>query len=315
MSIPVEHSTPTARTDQRGTTPLPTDRTGRTSPLRRFTKGHGTENDFVLVEDVDGQLDLDEQTVRTLADRRAGIGGDGVIRVVRTRAAGIDAPADAPEWFMDYRNADGSLAQMCGNGVRVFAAYLDRAGLAPEGAFPIWTRAGVRTIEILQRPRSGHAEWIVRVGMGPARFGDTPREVALDGDGVPAIAVETVDVDMGNPHAVAFLPEPVPLERLDLSRRLDLTPAPEGGTNIEVVSERGPRHVAMRVVERGVGETRSCGTGVAAVAAAAARRAGDTSGADWRVDVPGGTLTVGWTPQGELTLTGPAALVADGELI
>lgn len=292
-----------------------------------FTKGHGTRNDFMLIDDPDGRLDLTAEQVARLADRRGGVGGDGLIRVVRTAAAGIDAPADAPEWFMDYRNADGSLAEMCGNGVRVFGAFLDRAGRAPEGAFPIWTRAGVRTLEILERPAEAgaptapeaHTEdgpaWTVRVGMGPAHFGRTRREVALEGEAAPTITVATDDVDMGNPHAVALLPPTVNLDELDLTAQPPLQPFPEDGTNIEFVSLRGDHHVAMRVFERGVGETQSCGTGVAAVAAAAARRAGDSSGRDWRVDVPGGTLTVGWTDDGQITLTGPAVLVADGTLL
>src|SRR5699024_5822650 len=117
-----------------------------------FTKGHGTENDFVVLDDPDGRLDLDAALVAALADRRVGIGGDGVIRAVRSRAAGIDAPADAPEWFMDYRNADGSIAEMCGNGVRVLAAHLQRAGHVTGDRFALLTRAGTRTVEILARP-------------------------------------------------------------------------------------------------------------------------------------------------------------------
>lgn len=271
-----------------------------------FTKGHGTRNDFVVLEDPDGALDLDEATVAAMADRRGGIGGDGVIRVVRTHAAGIDAPADAPEWFMDYRNADGSLAEMCGNGVRVFASYLRASGLVDDDAFDIWTRAGRRTVEILGRPAQGRQDWTVRVGMGTPALTDNGRTLTIDGIELPAL-----DVDMGNPHAVAFLPENRPLPEIDLTRRPGISPDPAGGTNMEFVAQRGPRHVAMRVFERGVGETDSCGTGVAAVAVAAAHRAGDDSGRPWTVEVPGGTLEVGWRGQ-EVTLTGPARLVAEG---
>ena len=272
-----------------------------------FTKGHGTENDFVLLDDPDGALDLDAATVVALADRRAGIGGDGVIRAVRSRAAGVDAAAEAPEWFMDYRNADGSLAEMCGNGVRVLAAHLHRAGHVTADRFALLTRAGVRAVEILARPATDGAPWSVRVGMGPARLPKTNRQVEIAGLRLPV-----TDVDMGNPHAVAFLPEGTDLAELDLTRRPALDPEPAHGANIELVSTRGPRHVAMRVHERGVGETRSCGTGVAAVAVAAALRAGDESREPWTVDVPGGRLEVGWTQTGEVTLTGPAQLVADG---
>ena len=277
----------------------------------RVTKGHGTFNDFVLVDDPEGELALDAQHVAGLADRRGGLGGDGVIRVVRTRAAGIDAPADAPEWFMDYRNADGSIAEMCGNGVRVFAAYLDRAGRAPEGIFPIWTRSGVRTVEILERPGAGGAgAWQVRVGMGPARIGATPRTLELAGH-----QLTTTDVDMGNPHAVAILPAEIDLDGIDLEHRPELAPFPETGVNIEMVSLRGPRHAALRVHERGVGETLSCGTGTVAAAVVAARSVGEEGGAPWRMDVPGGTLTVGWTEDGQTTLSGPAELIADVTLL
>ena len=275
-------------------------------PLR-FVKGHGTQNDFVLVDDHDGQLDIRPERIRAICDRRAGIGADGLIRVVRTAAAGIDAPADAPEWFMDYRNADGSTAEMCGNGVRVFAAHLQRSGLITEVAFDIWTRAGARTVEIIASPEQLEGTWSVQVGMGRARVGEQGRTVRI-GD----LALEATAVDMGNPHAVAFLPERVRLDDLDLTRRPGLDPEPSDGSNIELVSPRGRRHVAMRVHERGVGETSSCGTGVAAVAVAAARRAGDTSEEPWIVDVPGGRLDVVLLADGQVILTGPAAIVAEG---
>ena len=272
-----------------------------------FTKGHGTENDFVVLDDPDGALELDAAAVVALTDRRAGIGADGVIRAVRSRSAGVDAPADAPEWFMDYRNADGSIAEMCGNGVRVLAAHLLRRGHVEQDRFAILTRAGIRTVEILECPTTTGAPWMVRVGMGTSRHESGVRTVEVEGH-----RLAVTDVDMGNPHAVAFLPAEVRLEDLDLSRRPVLDPEPADGANIELVSEVGPRHVAMRVHERGVGETRSCGTGVAATAVAAALRAGDESREPWTVDVPGGRLQVGWTEDGQVTLAGPAQLVADG---
>lgn len=289
-------------------------------PPLRFTTGHGTRNDFVILDDPDGRIDLDADLVRSLADRRGGIGGDGVIRAVRTRAADIDAPTDAPEWFMDYRNGDGSLAEMCGNGVRVFAAHLRRAGHVLDDSYRIWTRAGERTIEILADPEPGShgadgGAWSVRVGMGAARVGAEELEGRARIVEVAGVELEGTDVDMGNPHVVAFLPEGLELASIDLEHRPVLHPEPSAGANIELVVPRGERHVAMRVHERGVGETESCGTGVAAVAVAAALRAQDVSRLPWRVDVPGGSLEVGWRPDGEVTLTGPAVLVADGTLL
>src|SRR5262245_10439805 len=108
----------------------------------RFAKGHGTGNDFVVLPDNDDRLDLDAELVRALCDRRAGIGADGVLRVVRTRAAS----GGGPSWFMDYRNADGSVAEMCGNGIRVFARYLVDHGLAVGPEVAVATRAGTRVV-------------------------------------------------------------------------------------------------------------------------------------------------------------------------
>ncbi|PWH07054.1 diaminopimelate epimerase [Brachybacterium endophyticum] len=287
---------------------------GSASAPLRFTKGHGTRNDFVVIDDPDGDLELGPDAVAALCDRRGGIGGDGMIRVVRTRRTDVDAPADAPEWFMDYRNADGSIAEMCGNGVRVFGAFLSRAGRLEADekgirAADVWTRAGVRRLELLAEPAQAGEPWQVRVGMGPAAISEGPaRTVRVDGFELPAW-----DVDMGNPHAIAELPEGVSLEDLDLTARPVLDPEPEHGANIELVSRRGLDHVAMRVFERGVGETQSCGTGTAAVGVLAAQWAGSANDGPWRVDVPGGVLEVARTPDGEITLTGPAELVADGE--
>src|SRR5699024_400303 len=199
-----------------------------------FTKGHGTENDFVVVDDPDGLLDLDATAVTALADRRTGIGGDGGIRAVRSHRARTDGLGAAPGRLLGHRHADGHVA---------------------ESRFEILTRAGVRTVEILARPADPAGPWSVRVGMGTARCTPQARTVEIAGHRLTA-----TDVDMGNPHAVAFLPAGTALEELDLTRRPGLEPEPARGANIELVSERGPRHVAMRVHERGVGETRSCGT-------------------------------------------------------
>ncbi|MDO5662872.1 MAG: diaminopimelate epimerase [Brachybacterium sp.] len=290
-----------------------------------FAKGHGARNDFVLIEDVDGALDLTAEQVARLAERTAGLGADGVIRVVRTAApgAGIDhalaadtgADADVPEWFMDYRNADGSLAEMCGNGTRVFAAYLDHAGLlaketAASGTFDIQTRAGLRRIDLIERPTGGGATWQIRTGMGHARMPGTGRAVRIAGRDLAA-----VDVDLGNPHTVVMLPEDLALEDLDLTHRPPLNPDPADGANIEFVVTRGTRHIAMRVFERGSGETLACGTGACAAAVAAAQAANDDTREAWRVDLPGGTLTVGWTEDGTVTLSGPAELVAEGTVL
>ena len=250
----------------------------------RFVKGHGTENDFVLLPDLDGTLDLTPELVARLCDRRAGIGADGVLRVVPARHV-AEADQSAP-WFMDYRNADGSVAEMCGNGVRVYAHYLVENGLAQPGPLDLATRHGLRHVEVC-------ADHVV-VDMGQAEVGD---DVEIDG------AAGTF-VDMGNPHAVVHVPSVDALGVLDPTRK-DL--------NVEYVEDLGPAHVKMRVHERGVGETRSCGTGACAVAVATSLRLGVQRGTAFDVDVPGGRLVVTWQEDGRVLLQGPAVIVAEGE--
>jgi diaminopimelate epimerase len=262
----------------------------------RFVKGHGTENDFVIVPDLDGSLDLTPSLVAALCDRRAGIGADGVLRVVRSKALGHDA--SEAEWFMDYRNADGSIAEMCGNGTRVFARYLVDAGLAAPGDLAIGTRAGVRAVSL-------GATGDVTVDMGAPEVLGKGRAV------VSGRSYAGLRISMGNPHLACAIGEPV--AGLDLTRAPGVNAAafPEG-VNVELFRSLGDGRVEMRVHERGSGETRSCGTGTVATAVAAAHAAGSTTGT-WEVVVPGGVLTVildGTTS----FLRGPAVLVAEGEL-
>jgi diaminopimelate epimerase len=266
-----------------------------------FLKGHGTENDFVLIPDANGRHELTAGQVVRLCDRRAGIGGDGVIRVVRTDATDDPAAVEArgqARWFMDYRNSDGSLSEMCGNGIRVLGLYLaTHADVDPREPLPIATRAGIRTLTF-----DGD---LVTVDMGsPEVLAETKVEVG-DRSWV------ATRVSMGNPHAVAFvdsLDDAGPLlEEPGFDR--DVFPA---GVNVEFVVRRGERHVAMRVHERGSGETRSCGTGACAAMVATAAADQAERGTPYTVDVPGGTLPVVWTPDDRVLLTGPAVLVAEG---
>ena len=277
-----------------------------------FLKGHGTENDFVIIPDPEGRLELSAAAVARLCDRRAGIGGDGVLRVVRSAAhPEAAAMAGEAEWFMDYRNGDGSIAEMCGNGVRVFARYLERAGLAAAGDLAIATRAGIRHVH-LGKPAADGTPGDITVDMGPAALPGGEVTVTVGDRSWPAR-----NVNMGNPHAVAFV--------ADLAHAGDLLRAPAvahaavypEGVNVEFVVDRGPRHVALRVHERGAGETRSCGTGACAVMVAAARRDGldpRAAGAPvtYTVDVPGGRLVITERPDGGVEMTGPAVIVAEG---
>lgn len=284
-----------------------------------FTKGHGTGNDFVIIADPDGSLDLNAEQVAALCDRHFGVGGDGVLRVVRSAATadGAAALAEEPaaEWFMDYRNADGSIAEMCGNGIRVFAHYLVRSGLAtiePGSTLPIGTRAGVRDVT---RSETGY-----QVDLGLWKLsGDDPLVTA----GGLAVTRPGLGIDVGNPHVVVALASDAELASLELHRTPDLEPALPAGANIEFVVPGEPLvrdgigHVKMRVSERGVGETLSCGTGVAATALAVRYWAGEKAPNNWRVEVPGGTLGVRMFPaeDGEhVALSGPATLVFHGEV-
>jgi diaminopimelate epimerase len=284
----------------------------------RVLQGHGTENDFVVLPDPDGSVwpehRLDAALVRRLCDRRAGLGGDGVLRVVPS-ALVPDAAAVLGEalpqctWFMDHRNADGSYAEMCGNGIRLFLHVLLAEGLldraAAEAGVLVGTRGGPRRVGA--RPEGGY--W---VDMGPARpLGSG--ETVLGGR-----RMSGVGISMGNPHLVCLVEDAV--QSLDLTGLPQVDPAmfPEG-VNVEVVNvlatdgvAGADAHVRMRVHERGVGETRSCGTGACAVASAALTAAGRTTGTVV-VDVPGGRLEVRVEDR-TTVLSGPAIVIAAGAL-
>ncbi|MGK5678604.1 diaminopimelate epimerase [Actinoplanes sp. URMC 104] len=274
----------------------------------QFTKGHGTGNDFVIIEDADGALDLTPGQVADLCHRRFGIGADGVLRVVRSAKdpAGAGMAAEA-EWFMDYRNSDGSVAEMCGNGVRVFTRYLVSRGLAavsPEG-IPVATRAGV-VLAVVEGDQ-------IRVRMR------SPRVYAASTATTGPLTFPGVAVDCGNPHLVCGVHDGLPLDSLDLTRSPGFDPVLfPAGANVEFVVPAAPvedadLHVTMRVFERGSGETLSCGSGALAVGAVALRDAGLAMGVV-AVDLPGGRLTVTHDDEDSWWLAGPAVLVASGEL-
>ena len=254
-----------------------------------FVKGHGTENDFVLLPDPDSRLELTAELARALCDRHAGLGADGAIRVARDGQG---------RFLMDYRNADGSLAEMCGNGARVFARYLVDAGWARPGRIEFTTHGGPRWAEL-------GSTGDVTIGMGPVRMG------AASTATIAGVEIDGVAVDVGNPHLVCSVG--VDPSGFDLTVRpgIDRTVFPDGA-NVEIVQTVGADEVRMRVHERGVGETRSCGTGTVAAAAAHLAATGRSDGTV-RVHVPGGSVTVTITG-GNATLTGPAVLVAFGTL-
>jgi len=283
-----------------------------------FTKGNGTGNDFVLIFDPNNELVIDEKQVAKICDRHFGIGADGLIRIVPS----IDVPegesilAEEPSayWFMDYRNADGSIAEMCGNGVRVFARYLtDRVGvqLAESETLHVGTRAGVKDI---QRNKAGFV-----VDMGRWRPETEDVLVKTTGMNVPRPGQ---GINVGNPHVVVALASNEELKELDLNQLPKLNPVPESGANVEFVVPNEPLvangvgRISMRVYERGVGETLSCGTGIVAAALATRLWAGADAPNHWIVEVPGGSCGVRMfaTEEGEhVGLSGPAELTFDGE--
>ncbi|HEV7207144.1 MAG TPA: diaminopimelate epimerase [Mycobacteriales bacterium] len=259
----------------------------------QFAKGHGTQNDFVLLPDIDGALTLTPALVRALCDRRAGIGADGVLRVVPTaKVDEVAHLAGQADWFMDYRNADGSVAEMCGNGVRVYARWLQEAGLAGDGVLPLATRDGLKAVTL-----AGDGD--ITVDMGPPQLPGRQRQVRAAGR-----TWSGLEVWMGNPHVVVEVGDPGEAGPLTEPPEVDFD------TNVEFVSVRGPGQLVMRVHERGAGETRSCGTGACAAAVAVAVRSGHDQGS-WAVEVPGGCLQVRWTGRTVL-LTGPAVIVLEG---
>jgi diaminopimelate epimerase len=279
----------------------------------RFAKGHGTQNDFVLLPDPEGRLSLTPAAVTALCDRRRGLGADGVLRVTTAGVAQADGVfdrlpegIDEADWYMDYRNADGSIAQMCGNGVRVFAHYLRAGGMENRDEFVVGSMAGPRHVVVHEWDAT---EAVVTVDMGKTNQHGTG-EAIVGGRPFAGLAI-----DVGNPHLACVDPVMTfdELAALDVAAPVsfDRTQFPEG-VNIEVLTAPVDGAVSMRVHERGVGETRSCGTGTVAAAVAALAFEGATTGS-LRVGIPGGEVNVAITETSSY-LRGPSVLVAHGEL-
>ncbi|MEP6482176.1 MAG: diaminopimelate epimerase [Rhodoglobus sp.] len=285
----------------------------------QFTKGHGTGNDFVLFADPDGKTELSAAQIAAICDRHFGVGADGMLRAVLSKnipegAAVLAEDSDA-EWFMDYHNADGSVAEMCGNGIRVFTRFLienNLADLGPGETLPIGTRGGVRDV---QANASGY-----QVDLGRWKLdGSEPLVRARE----LHVARPGLGINVGNPHVVVALASDEELDGADLSYIPIVEPEPTDGANVEFVVAAEPLvkdgvgRIRMRVHERGSGETLSCGTGAVAAALATRHWAGKGAPNQWRVDVPGGTVGVRMfaAEDGEhVSLSGPAELVYEGAL-
>ncbi len=291
-------------------------------------KAHATGNDFVVYLDEDGTHEPTADEVRFLCDRHFGIGGDGLIRLAHPQAVSdvnerqiADCAAGDADWFMDYRNADGSLAEMCGNGTRAITLFAQRQGIAdqPGGTpFHLGTRAGVKILTSLGDV-PGLGKDVFQVEMGAWKRGDVDGyEVTIPGTSGSA---RGTFVDMGNPHVVAVLEDAFAslpnVEDLDLVTKPVVAPEIPSDQNVEFVrideqSEGDDAgEAAMRVNERGCGETLSCGTGLCATAITLRAKTGIDH---WTITVRGGTLRVDVTDE-DVKLTGSATIVGKIELL
>lgn len=291
-------------------------------------KAHATGNDFVVYLDEDGTHEPTADEVRFLCDRHFGIGGDGLIRLAHPQAVSdvnerqiADCAAGDADWFMDYRNADGSLAEMCGNGTRAITLFAHRQGIAdqPGGKpFHLGTRAGVKALTSLGDV-PGLGKDVFQVEMGAWKRGDVDGyEVTIPGTSGSA---RGTFVDMGNPHVVAVLEDAFAslpnVEDLDLVTKPVVAPEIPSDQNVEFVrideqSEGDDAGEAtMRVNERGCGETLSCGTGLCATAITLRAKTGIDH---WTITVRGGTLRVDVTDE-DVKLTGSATIVGKIELL
>ena len=256
------------------------------------TYGHGTENDFLVVFDPEEEISITTSQTAAMCNRETGIGADGLIKIGKRDG----------KWFMDYRNADGSLAEMCGNGIRVMARYLVERGHQPEGIFAINTRDGVKHLRVAAKDD-------ISVNMG---------KVIDEGEAVTASVEGKIwngyHISVGNPHAVVFvekIEDVGSLKDAPVVRPRDIYPE---GVNVEFVEIAANKEIKMRVHERGSGETRSCGTGTCAVALAATLHTNTSLPARWVIFPPGGRLVVDIDPHANATLTGPAVLIKDVDI-
>ena len=274
----------------------------------RFTKMHGCGNDFIVVNDLASDWDFDEEAVQLLCDRHFGIGADGLI-LVRNPS---DPQAD---FFMLYTNADGSLAEMCGNGVRVFAKYLADAGLVSEDHVAVQTLGGIKRIDII-RDETG-AFSLARVDMGAPVLDAADIPTTLHGDPVVDAIVSTMAgdvlvtcVSMGNPHAIVWVDDVEVAPVTTVGPLVETAPVFPRKTNVEFAHMVGADRIRLRVWERGVGETLACGTGACAtlVAASLTGRTGRSA----TIELPGGDLEIEWGQDDRVRMTGPAETVFSG---
>ena len=256
------------------------------------TYGHGTENDFVLVFDPADEISITTAQTAAICNRQTGIGADGLIRIIKRDE----------KWFMDYRNADGSIAEMCGNGIRVMARYLVQRGHQAEGIFAINTRDGIKHLRV---PTTDD----ISVNMGKVL--DENEEITASVEGK---IWNGYNINVGNPHAVVFVEKIEDVGSLEVAPIVRPKDSYPEGVNVEFVEILPGQEAKMRVHERGSGETKSCGTGTCAVALAATLHSKQALPSRWVIYPPGGRLVVDIDPHSNATLTGPALLISDHDI-
>lgn len=256
------------------------------------TYGHGTENDFLILFDPQAEQEISPSDIAKMCNRSTGIGADGFIRIIKK----------SEKWFMDYSNSDGSIAEMCGNGIRVMARFLVERGYQPEGIFAIDTRAGIKHLRV---PQEGD----ISVNMG--QVVDEMEEIEVTHNGR---SWSGFNISVGNPHAVVFVDSLDEIGSLAQAPTVNPSSSYPEGVNVEFVELTGTNEAKMRVHERGVGETRSCGTGTCAVALAASLHNKQKLPAIWTIYPPGGRLIVDLDGHFNATLIGPAILIKDYDI-
>jgi diaminopimelate epimerase len=276
-----------------------------------FTKMQGLGNDFVIMADLDDEIDFDPEAVAWLCDRHFGVGGDGLILVKPATDEGADL-------FMLYYNADGTTAEMCGNGVRCFAKYAVEHGLMVGETLNVQTLGGIRPVEIaldaeglMEAATVDMGEPLLAPGLVPTTLAVTEADAIVGAELVTSLGTfEVTCVSMGNPHAVIWVDDvdEAPVETV--GPVIETHPAFPNKTNVEFAQVTEGGLIRVRVWERGVGETLACGTGACATLVAASlaglvERAGV-------VELPGGELVVRWAEDGHVYMTGPAEEVFTG---
>ncbi len=274
--------------------------------LVEFTKSQGLGNDFIVIADLDDVVDLSSAAIKALCDRHFGIGADGLILVQRSESA---------DYFMHHYNADGSTAEMCGNGIRVFAKYI-HDHIERRTAMSLETRAGVKSVELIVEDSEVMS---VIVDMGPPEL--IPARIPVDTE-LERFVDETLAIDgteyrltavsMGNPHAVIFVDEVATAPVKTSGPLLEVSSIFPDKANIEFVEVKGADYLKVRVWERGVGETLACGTG--ACAALVAAHLNGLSGRSAQVELPGGVLLIEWLSKGTIRMSGPAEEVFTGQI-